>query len=77
LNGPARRGQTPKVIAVVLPAAHQLAGFADRISRCSRPEDTPIEQPTRFEMVVNLKTALALGLIGPVSILLQADEVIE
>jgi putative tryptophan/tyrosine transport system substrate-binding protein len=55
----------------------QLAGFADRILRGSRPAEMPIEQPTRFEMFVNLKTARALGLTVPVSILLQADEVIE
>jgi putative tryptophan/tyrosine transport system substrate-binding protein len=55
----------------------QLAGFADRILRGAHPAETPVEQPTRFEMVVNFKTAQALGLSLPASILLVADEVIE
>lgn len=55
----------------------QLGGFADRILRGSRAADTPVEQPTRFEMVVNITTARALRLKVPESILLLADEVIE
>lgn len=55
----------------------QLAGFADRILRGSDPAETPVEQPTRFETVVNVTTARALGLTVPESILLVADEVIE
>jgi putative tryptophan/tyrosine transport system substrate-binding protein len=77
LSACARDGGLLSYAPDVVDIIRRAASYVDRILRGAKPSDLPVQFPTKYEMVVNLKTAKALGLTVPQSILLRADEVIE
>jgi putative ABC transport system substrate-binding protein len=80
IHGEVRNAREGGLIAYGTTPAHldrQVARQIDKILRGARPGDVPVEQPSRYEMAINLSTAKALGIVIPQALLVQADEVID
>ena len=80
INGPRAFPEAGGLMAYAASLAgrwHRAAAFVDKILKGAKPGELPVEQPTKFELVINMKTAKALRLTMPRSLLLMADEVIQ
>ena len=76
-GGMARRGGLISYAPVFLDHYVLAADYVDKILKGAKPADLPVQQPSKFELVINMKTAKALGITIPQSLLLRADEVIQ
>ena len=77
IRGPVEAGGLMAYAPSALEAAQRTAYYVDRILKGARPADLPVEQPQKYDLVINLKTAKTIGLTVPQSILLRADALIE
>ena len=73
----ARQGNLLIYGPVIADVYRRLAVYANKILKIAKPDDLPVELPTKVELVINLKTAQAMGIVIPKSVLVRADEVIE